>query len=663
MTTFNTGNPIGSTDARDLSDNAENFDVALGTLDATWTDRLGVTRDSFEGRLAKGSFYRVGTFEAGYTLTNMRQTLEYSGVEYSWSGSFPKVVSAGATPASSGGIGAGAWTDKTDLMLRYDLASSGKDSLIGHANGSSTEPRTVKDKIDQFSSTEDYGYTKNEFGYNPLIDSTIFDDAADRDEDFLLPRHLGIAKDLYGIRRSACVASIRANNDDAGFNPQIVGVSTTQELANYGSSDNVALFSDITSKPYETWEIVTSPSYLIDGFTATGLDFTKIKKGQIIFTDHSPKYVGIITGHASESNKVFVTEWRKTGSVSSEVPPNTAGLHINPVGKIWAINANTILKQTDKPTSAVVCEFGLVNNKVSDPSDINGLDVLLLDSSTYGGTAAIYTHAPGPQKWKHGVFSTESSISEFYAALGIRGFVASNVDEGFVFKSTSPVDTDTAIAVLNGNNLTSSDKVLNIGGDGRVKRMPLRTFALSGGETLTTNYAQYIYGGSGSISVNVSSSATLVNGDTIRLKVINSAATVTLAGGSISGPSGAASQLAVRGPCYCELVYLDGIWYVTQNGIINNTQYSVTVVSNGNTLTRSGAMYLYANSSPISLNLSSSASLVNGDAFKLKITHASATVTLSHASISGPAGVVSSLAVSGAKTVDILYYNGTWYVS
>lgn len=125
MTTFNTGNSIGSTDARDLSDNAENFDVALGTLSPTWVDRLGNVRDSFEGRLAKGSFYRVGTFSAGYTLTNMRQTLEYSGVEYSWAGSFPKVISAGATPATSGGIGAGAWVDRTQETVRSDLEGGG----------------------------------------------------------------------------------------------------------------------------------------------------------------------------------------------------------------------------------------------------------------------------------------------------------------------------------------------------------------------------------------------------------------------------------------------------------------------------------------------------------------------------------------------------------
>lgn len=137
--TFNTGNPIGSTDARDLSDNAESFDKALGTLDATWTDRLGVTRDSFEGRLAKGSFYRVGDFATGYTLTNMRQTLEYNGHEYGWAGTFPKVVAPGETPATSGGIGAGAWADRTDETLRAELSSSNGSSNIGFSVSETVE--------------------------------------------------------------------------------------------------------------------------------------------------------------------------------------------------------------------------------------------------------------------------------------------------------------------------------------------------------------------------------------------------------------------------------------------------------------------------------------------------------------------------------------------
>jgi hypothetical protein len=51
----------------------------------------------------------------------MRQTLEYGGHEYSWAGTFPKSVAAGATPTTSGGIGAGAWVDRTDDSLRDEI--------------------------------------------------------------------------------------------------------------------------------------------------------------------------------------------------------------------------------------------------------------------------------------------------------------------------------------------------------------------------------------------------------------------------------------------------------------------------------------------------------------------------------------------------------------
>ena len=46
---FNTGNPLGSTDFRDLKDNAENMDLALNSSELTFTDRLGVERDTWAG--------------------------------------------------------------------------------------------------------------------------------------------------------------------------------------------------------------------------------------------------------------------------------------------------------------------------------------------------------------------------------------------------------------------------------------------------------------------------------------------------------------------------------------------------------------------------------------------------------------------------------------
>src|SRR5690625_4041547 len=50
MTTYNTGNPIGSKDPRDLYDNAENLDEAVNTRQAeSWDDRFGVARKTWWG--------------------------------------------------------------------------------------------------------------------------------------------------------------------------------------------------------------------------------------------------------------------------------------------------------------------------------------------------------------------------------------------------------------------------------------------------------------------------------------------------------------------------------------------------------------------------------------------------------------------------------------
>lgn len=52
MNTYNTGNPVepnGSTDPRDLYDNAQNFDLAINGSGATFVDRKGVTRKTMTG--------------------------------------------------------------------------------------------------------------------------------------------------------------------------------------------------------------------------------------------------------------------------------------------------------------------------------------------------------------------------------------------------------------------------------------------------------------------------------------------------------------------------------------------------------------------------------------------------------------------------------------
>jgi hypothetical protein len=83
-TTFNTGNPVGSTASKDLSDNASNFDDANLLISDTWQDRLGVTRDTVNGRIKKMGFAVPVAYASGivFATNDNVKTVEEASVVY-----------------------------------------------------------------------------------------------------------------------------------------------------------------------------------------------------------------------------------------------------------------------------------------------------------------------------------------------------------------------------------------------------------------------------------------------------------------------------------------------------------------------------------------------------------------------------------------------------
>ncbi len=144
-TRYNTGNPIESTDMRDMSDNAKNLDLFSNSSELSFDDRFGVEgktihgmnsefdgmivgmNSEFDAQILNIGFTRVGTFLSGATLTNPRQTLLWDiadggdGQEYGWSGTFSKIVPPGSTPNTTGGIAVGAWMSRFDPELRISV--------------------------------------------------------------------------------------------------------------------------------------------------------------------------------------------------------------------------------------------------------------------------------------------------------------------------------------------------------------------------------------------------------------------------------------------------------------------------------------------------------------------------------------------------------------
>jgi hypothetical protein len=76
-----------------------------------------------------------GSFEEGAVISGWPDVVwsQTDGKYYQWYLDEAKTIAAGSTPATSGGIGAGAWVDRTDVTLRSELSSAFGVSLVGGA--------------------------------------------------------------------------------------------------------------------------------------------------------------------------------------------------------------------------------------------------------------------------------------------------------------------------------------------------------------------------------------------------------------------------------------------------------------------------------------------------------------------------------------------------
>ena len=161
--TYNTLNPLGSTSAKDLSDNASNFDEGMNSLSPSFYDRFKRRRETWAGmeKLVHDFLEAMG-FEAthlvyvdGTPLTVLRPTqlIDRAGSVY-------KVKAPSVFPVNLTGTWATdstALVEVTDSVLRQDLANAGGDPskgavMLGFApTGIGATPTTVQAALDQFN--------------------------------------------------------------------------------------------------------------------------------------------------------------------------------------------------------------------------------------------------------------------------------------------------------------------------------------------------------------------------------------------------------------------------------------------------------------------------------------------------------------------------------
>lgn len=144
MATQPTNLPVPSESPRDLKFNAGKIDEFVTSLVNTYVDRFGNEHYTIEGlrwlaqqAIAQYGWILIDSFQDGADITLPNQALrdEDTGEYYRWDGALPKHVDAGSTPATSGGVGAGAWVGIGDASLRAMLASSSGTAMIGAPGG------------------------------------------------------------------------------------------------------------------------------------------------------------------------------------------------------------------------------------------------------------------------------------------------------------------------------------------------------------------------------------------------------------------------------------------------------------------------------------------------------------------------------------------------
>lgn len=164
---YDTGNPVepnGSSDPRDMHDNAGNLDLLVNGSGVSYPDRRGKQRKSwngieqdFQNFLLQSGFIYVGPYAAGIVLTARNQIFDRAGISY---GLAPSVAMPYTTTGNWATEQAN-FVQRSDAALRQDLgnttdATKGANIVTWFQIGAAIW-RTVRDKLRDVVSFRDFG--------------------------------------------------------------------------------------------------------------------------------------------------------------------------------------------------------------------------------------------------------------------------------------------------------------------------------------------------------------------------------------------------------------------------------------------------------------------------------------------------------------------------
>jgi hypothetical protein len=233
MTTYNTGNALGSTAVKDLYDNAENLDVAVNSTALTWLDRgpsgikrtrktwAGIEADARASLLQQGYIYTTPVnYAAGITISLPNQVFNKDGEYYKPSPNLTLPYVTTGTWASEQAN----FRSVGDATLRSALAQPNGASLVGGSIQSATSIAALRSLPtsgnSKYARTAGY-YLPGDGGHGDYVASTVGGQVEDgctviaaTDGGFWLLQHGGVINILQAGAKTDktwdCTAAINA---------------------------------------------------------------------------------------------------------------------------------------------------------------------------------------------------------------------------------------------------------------------------------------------------------------------------------------------------------------------------------------------------------------------------------------------------------------------
>lgn len=333
---YNTGNPLGSKDPKDLYDNATNFDRYANGPDPFYPNRFGEQKLSIEGMneafnsaqdgrtaefqefLADSAFVRIGDYGAGLTFTNYSQYMVRDGVPY-------RLQPATTIPYTTTGNwaleGANFTPINPDDILRQDLAAdNGSTRVAFKADGADTVKTDVQARLRKIAVRSDYT-TDAAFNAAKVDKPSI--DASGNLGGSVLPTGGGVAVPLADIAKAAKDPTILRQ---FMFAPRpIVRYRTASAVRIHAFNANMGEFRFMSQFTKGVGRVLPLPSQLAS-VVGTGLGAESTFRSE-------NWYAAFAVANAGDSNAAIKTmPYLRVGSVAGKkVTLNKAGEAIHTV--------------------------------------------------------------------------------------------------------------------------------------------------------------------------------------------------------------------------------------------------------------------------------------------------------------------------------------------